>query len=143
MENEPVGPADVQYNDWKGTVALDNPDAMMALYTIAGLESDEWTIVGFDLHGGNYSSSADVYAIERSAVQNFNDWARIAAENNGNIPVTRFRVVAGEEGIANFGAEVLSKFKRWDIHARLADAIHDPGFDLIVVKTDERADQEF
>jgi hypothetical protein len=143
MEQDPVGPADVQYNDWKGTVALDNPQDDDALYELAELKRDEWTIVGVDLYGGSYASAADVYAVERSRVSEFADWARIAAEDNGNIPVTRFRLVPGQEGIRNFGAEVLSKFKRWSIHARLNDAIYEPGFDLVVERTEERTDQDF
>lgn len=134
MDEEPVGPADTQYNDWKGTVALDDPDEPRELLELAGLDFDEWSIVGVDFYGSYGSSWVVLYAVERSKVNNFEDWARVAAENDGLIPVTRFEVHPKD---TNGGLAALSLFKRWDIHARLRHAIHDQGFDLIVEREAE------
>lgn len=133
-EREPVGPADLQYNDWKGTVALDDPDDENRLYELARLSRNEWTIVGIDFFGGYDSSWAVVYAIERSRVSEFDDWARVAGENDGLIPVTRIEIHSKTHDV---GLAALSMFKRWDIHARLASGIHAQGFDLTIEREAE------
>ena len=90
FDRDPVGPADVQYNDWKGTTALDNGDDLNALYEFGGIDRDEWTIVGVDVFGFYESSWAYLYAAPRTLVKGFDDFARVAAENDGLIPVTLF-----------------------------------------------------
>jgi hypothetical protein len=45
-------PASVQYNDWRGTAALDNPHRAEKLYELLGVDQDEWSILGLEMWGG-------------------------------------------------------------------------------------------
>jgi hypothetical protein len=78
-----------------------------------------------------------VYAVERARVRDFVDLTRIAEANRGLIPTTRFRLESGEEAIRNYGVQVLSGFKRWDVRARLNAAVFAPGYQLTVERTVE------
>jgi hypothetical protein len=44
--------ADVQYNHWRGTAALDDPHDDGLLETMTGFDPKEWTIMAVDLWGG-------------------------------------------------------------------------------------------
>lgn len=47
------GPAEVAYPDWKGTAQIDEKlTGEESIYTIAGIDQDEWTIIGLDFGGG-------------------------------------------------------------------------------------------
>ena len=52
--NEPnvLGEATEQYTDLKGTVAFDDPHDDDLLYELAGLDREQWTIVGVSVAGG-------------------------------------------------------------------------------------------
>jgi hypothetical protein len=75
-----LGAASEQYNDWLGTIALDDPhDAsseLDPLYALSGLDREQWSIVGVSMAGGrigvgDLSSAASVYAVSREIVTRF------------------------------------------------------------------------
>jgi hypothetical protein len=66
-----LGSAQVRWNDYVGTAAADDADAVLntrSLYEIAGLERDRWTIVGIDFSTAYPSEQrVVVYALDRTA----------------------------------------------------------------------------
>lgn len=124
------GPASVQYGDWSGTVSLDSPDDHEELYRIAGVDPDTWKICGIDIFGGaGMGIRASVLAVRRDLIDKFDDWARVAQENGGAIPVTEFEL---REGTA---LGFLGAFKRSNVRATLRHAIAEPGLELELVDT--------
>lgn len=121
------GEAGVQYGDWKGTASLDDPDEFNALYDLAGISHDEFDIVGWEAGGSYDFTYAYIYVIDAGLIKEFEDWGRIARENNGLIPVRRIELDAENDRIA---LDFLAKFKRWEVHATMRHAIADQGFDL-------------
>jgi hypothetical protein len=45
-------PASEQYNDYRGTVALDDPHRDEKLYEMLGIDHTEWSILAMELWGG-------------------------------------------------------------------------------------------
>ena len=65
-----LGSAQVRWNDYVGTAAADDADALLntrSLYEIAGVDRDRWTIAGIDFSMGSSSEHVVVYAIDRAA----------------------------------------------------------------------------
>lgn len=124
------GPASVQYDDWHGTVALDNPDDVHELERIAGIDHEQWTVCGMSIFGGEgVGVAASVLAVRRNLVGQFDDWARVTAGNGGAVPVTEFDLPSGT------ALGLLQRFKRWTLHATPREAIAEQGLDLEVVET--------
>lgn len=47
------GPAEVMHPDWKGTAQIEEKlTGDESIYTISGVDRNEWTIIGIDLNGG-------------------------------------------------------------------------------------------
>lgn len=47
------GPAAVTYPDWQGTVQIDEKlTGDVDMYTLAGIDRDEWSIIGLEWSGG-------------------------------------------------------------------------------------------
>src|SRR5438270_828627 len=66
------GAASTQYSEWKGTAAFDLPDRDELLYDLAGVNRDEWFIIGMEIGGGrvgegDLSSRVSVYAVPADA----------------------------------------------------------------------------
>jgi hypothetical protein len=62
-----LGPASTRFNDYIGTVAADDAEAIMdrpSLYELAQIDRDRFTIVGIDLNVDG-PATATVYAIDR------------------------------------------------------------------------------
>jgi hypothetical protein len=62
-----LGPASTRFNDYIGTVAADDAEAIMdrpSLYELAQIDRDRYTIVGIDLNVDG-PATATVYAIDR------------------------------------------------------------------------------
>jgi hypothetical protein len=62
-----LGPASTRFNDYIGTVAADDAEAIMdrpSLYELAQIDRDHYTIVGIDLNVDG-PATATVYAIHR------------------------------------------------------------------------------
>ena len=124
---ETLGEASVQYNDLKGTVAIDkNPDSD-AVYELVGLDPREWFILAYDI----YDDSASVWAVNKEAAPTgYDDFVRLGRENNGLIPAQRFEIEA--EGAA---AALLKTCKRVSIHA-LHNGLAKEGLDLVQIESD-------
>lgn len=127
---ETLGEASVQYNDLKGTVAIDkNPDSD-AVYHLAGLEPGEWFILAYDIYG----DSASVWAVSKEAAPTgYDDFVRLGRENNGLIPAQRFEIEVGPGEDA--AVALLKTCKRVSIHA-LNSGLVQEGFDLVQIESD-------
>ena len=63
-----LGAVTVQYDDYVGTAAADDADALIAgrsLYQMVGLDRDQWLIVSVELARSQHSDRVSVYAIDR------------------------------------------------------------------------------
>lgn len=63
-----LGPASVTWNDYRGTAAADDADAIAnsrSLYEMSGLDRDRWTIVSIDLDRRDAQQQVTVYAFDR------------------------------------------------------------------------------
>lgn len=63
-----LGAISVQYDDYLGTAAADDADAMLgarSLYQMVGLDRDQWLIVSVELARSKISERVSVYAIDR------------------------------------------------------------------------------
>lgn len=125
-----LGKAEVQYNDYRGTVAADQADDER-LYELAGIDPDEWVIYGVEVYTAYGDAVASVLAAKSKLAGSHEEWRALADRNGGAIPVTRFELDD------NRSAEVLGTFKRLDIRA-----IYNPGrgevpYDLEIVETRE------
>lgn len=131
---EALGPASEQYDDWLGTTALDDPHDDDALYHLAGLDPEEWTIVEVSMAGGrigigDVSSAASFYAVSRELVQSYEDFVGVASEYGGRLPVVQFSL-----DIEQSGLRLLEHvFKRWTIHAMRRGLARD-GYSLAIIE---------
>lgn len=69
---EPLGPATVLWNDFVGSAAADGltgPSRDGGLYDLAGLDPENWLILGVDLMLEGGSERARVYALDRAEHQ--------------------------------------------------------------------------
>ena len=90
-----LGPANARFNDYVGTVAADDAEAVKdqpSLYEIAGIDRDRYTILAVDLRVDG-PVTATVYAIDR-VEQGIARHAEIAelSESLGEIPVVPFDI---------------------------------------------------
>lgn len=63
-----LGAAQVRWNDYVGTAAADDADAVLnrrSLYEVAGLDRDRWTIVGIEFSFDDTAEQVVVYATDR------------------------------------------------------------------------------
>jgi hypothetical protein len=92
-----LGPATTNFNDYVGTVAADDAEAVVdrpSLYELAQIDRDRYTILAIDLTVDG-PVTATVYAIDR-VVQGISLHAAIAelGESLGEIPVVQFNLPA-------------------------------------------------
>lgn len=117
-----LGAAQVRWNDYIGTAAADDADAILdtrSLYEIVGLDRDRWTIVGLDFLLASSADRGVVYAIDRRATS--------SDPIEGDLPVTAFHL--GTSGrLDKFLREI---FKRFSVRL-LATAVQDR--ELVVVE---------
>jgi hypothetical protein len=90
-----LGPANTRFNDYVGTVAADDAEAVKdqpSLYEIADIDRDRYTILAVDLRV-NGPVTATIYAIDRLE-QGIARHAEIAelSESLGEIPVVPFDI---------------------------------------------------
>ena len=90
-----LGPANTRFNDYVGTVAADDAEAVKdqpSLYEIADIDRDRYTILAVDLRVDG-PVTATVYAIDR-VEHGIARHAEIAemSESRGEIPVVRFDI---------------------------------------------------
>jgi len=90
-----LGPAATRFNDYIGTVAADDAEAIKdrpSLYELAQIDRDRFTIVGIDLKVDG-PTAATVYAIDRRehAVARPDEIVELG-ESQGKIPVRPFDI---------------------------------------------------
>ena len=95
-ERRVLGPAEVRWNDYVGTAAADDADAVLdrpSLYELAGVDRGRYTIVGVDLTIWEDTTTATVYAVDRvgERLETHGDLDTLARER-GEIPVVEFRL---------------------------------------------------
>ena len=85
-----LGPASTRFNDYVGTVAADDAEAVLdrpSLYELAHIDRDRYTIVGIELNVDS-STTATVYAIDRTgyAISGQDEIVELG-RSRGEIPV--------------------------------------------------------
>jgi hypothetical protein len=88
MQGEPsrLGSAQARWNDYVGTAAADDADAILdarSLYEIVGLDRDRWAISGIDFSLEAASHHVVVYAKDRAAKESM---------DVEHLPVTAFHL---------------------------------------------------
>jgi hypothetical protein len=112
-------PASVQFGDWRGTVAMDDPDEWAQIEQYARIPKD-WLILGIELAGGselgNERTWAWILAIRQS------DWSDLGNADGirpgQEISVKRFPVREAD------AVDVLKAMKRFSIRASLRSVAH-------------------
>ena len=74
MDNQslPLGAVSVQYDDYVGSAAADDADALAqtpSLYQIVGLDREQWMILSVEMSSSKQSERVSVYAIDRLRYQ--------------------------------------------------------------------------
>jgi hypothetical protein len=95
LRGQALGPAGTRFNDYIGTVAADDAEAIKdrpSLYELALIDRDRFTIVGIDLNVDG-PITATVYAVDRTE-QQVGEQADIAGlgKTRGEIPVLPFEI---------------------------------------------------
>jgi hypothetical protein len=93
-ERRVLGPAAVRWNDYVGTAAADDADAVLdrpSLYELAGVDRGRYTIVGVDLTIWEETTTASVYAVDRvgERLETHADIDELGRQR-GEIPVVEF-----------------------------------------------------
>lgn len=122
---EPLGPAQVQYGDYRGTVAIDGPDNSDRLYELAGISRDEWSIVAYELDGSYDFTGAHVWAVPRDEAS-YDLWSRQASEGQLSVDARRIDFQVEDDDAA---LTLLKLNKRWSIHA-IHRSLADLGLDV-------------
>jgi hypothetical protein len=108
-----LGSAQVRWNDYVGTAAADDADAVLdtrSLYEIAGLDRDRWTIVGIDFTLDDAQEIVVIYAADRADAGGNSDEAE-------EMPVTAFHLAPSTQ----LNAFLREAFKR--ISVRLLSSV--------------------
>ena len=89
-----LGPAAARWNDYLGTAAADDADAMLkrpSLYELAGLDRDRWMILSMDVEHVAADTTVTLYAIDKVAhgIVKSADLDRLA-DAEGSLPVTAY-----------------------------------------------------
>jgi hypothetical protein len=90
-----LGPANTRWNDYVGTVAADDAEAVQdrpSLYELAHIDRDRYTILGIELNVDG-STTATIYAIDRieHAISRQDEIVQLG-RSRGEIPVTRVEI---------------------------------------------------
>jgi hypothetical protein len=96
VEGRALGPVRTNFNDYVGTVAADDAEAVLdrpSLYELAKIDRDRYTVLGIDLRVDG-STTASIYAIDRVEHRislNGNDIVELG-QSWGEIPVVQFNL---------------------------------------------------
>ena len=96
VEGRALGPARTNFNDYVGTVAADDAEAVLdrpSLYELAKIDRDRYTVLGIDLRVDG-STTASIYAIDRVEHRislNGTDIVELG-QSWGEIPVVQFNL---------------------------------------------------
>lgn len=112
---EPLTPASVQYDDYVGTAAADQADALVgtkSLEVLTGLAGTPWTIVGYHVYRSVNSWNFHLYAANKDelGINSHEDFASVERKL-GHIPVRDFSLPHGVNPEEVFAA----LFKRFSI----------------------------
>lgn len=118
-----LGPASARWNDYVGTVAADNIEAVLgraSLYELAQIDRDRYTIVGIELKIDG-PTTATIYAIDRveHGIVRQDEIAQLG-RSRGEIPVVPFQISA------NAGHFMRNAFRRitvWMVTQDLRDQV--------------------
>jgi hypothetical protein len=91
-----LGPASTHFNDYLGTVAADDAEAVMyepSLYELADLDWDRYTVLAVDLRVEG-RTTATVYAIDRVEHPDALSSEIARGQGQGDVPVVRFDLSA-------------------------------------------------
>lgn len=127
MEQSRLGSAQVRWNDYVGTAAADDADAVLdrrSLYEVAGLDRDRWTVVGIEFTLDESAEQVVVYATDRLVEP------APAAVETGELTVTAFHLSPSTE-LRAFLAEA---FKRVSVRL-VSSAVQD--LQLVVAGRDQ------
>ena len=119
MHGEPdrLGSAQARWNDYVGTAAADDADAILdtrSLYEIVGLDRDRWAIVGVDFSLADSADHVVVYAEDRGSTSTGDP------ADDGHLPVTAFHLTPSRR-LDEFLKEV---FKRVSVRLLSASVRH-------------------
>ena len=93
VKSRVLGPASVRFDDYVGTAAADDAEAVMnqaSLYELAGINRETWHIVGIDIVIHQSVPDVTVYATHRAAPESSElDPDHEVAVQPFNIPTTR------------------------------------------------------
>ena len=97
-ERRVLGPAEVRWNDYVGTAAADDADAVLdrpSLYELAGVDRGRYTVVGVDLTIWEDTTTASVYAVDRvsEGLETHGD-IDVLGRERGEIPVVELTLPA-------------------------------------------------
>lgn len=89
-----LGAASVRWNDYLGTAAADDADALLerpSLYEVAGIDRGRYTILGVDVTIWEDTTTVTIYAVDRVAhrLESHADIEELGRER-GEIPVVEF-----------------------------------------------------
>jgi hypothetical protein len=96
VEGRALGPARTNFNDYVGTVAADDAEAVLdrpSLYELAQIDRDRYTILGIELKVVDGPTKATVYAFDRleHSVARLDEIVELGL-SRGEIPVLRFDI---------------------------------------------------
>lgn len=94
VQRRVLGPAAARWNDYVGTAAADDADALLdrpSLYALAEIDRGRYTVVGVDVDVWEADTAVRVYAVDRLAhrLENHGDLDELA-RTRGDIPVVEF-----------------------------------------------------
>ena len=116
-EPGPLGSAQARWNDYIGTAAADDADAILdtrSLYEIVGIDRDRWAIVGIDFSLADSADHVVVYAEDRTA----SSTGEVA--DDAHVQVTAFHLTPSQR-LDEFLKEV---FKRVSVRLLSASLHH-------------------
>ena len=94
VQRRVLGPASARWNDYVGTAAADDADALLdrpSLYELAGIDRGRYTIVAVDLSVWETTTTVSLYAVDRleHRLEGHTDLEELA-RTRGEIPVVEF-----------------------------------------------------
>jgi hypothetical protein len=126
-----LGPANTRFNDYVGSVAADDAEAIKdrpSLYELARIDRDRFTIVGIDLTVDG-PTTATVYAIDRieQAVLRQSEIVELG-ETRGEIPVVPFDIPKPnvEDFIRHAFMRISVRLVTQDLHDQVLVVIEPP-----------------
>jgi len=115
---------------WQGDLAVGQTGDMQQLHALSGVDASTWKICGLDIRiSYGQPTQVGVFAVERQRLAEVdNDWSRLAATHDAEVPVTEFALPASR------GAEILALFPDLSLVAARASAVERDGVEFKVTE---------